>query len=257
MGVFDDIANWGWVQDVSREVLGTGQKPGIFGHGQYTPGTAAGNIPGYDAWQKQMQEGAAAAGGRAAPQLNMGNADVWRTQQLGLARQLTDQANGAGPSLANAQLQQATDRNMAQAMAMAQANPNNPGALRMVANQRAAAGQQAASDSATMRLQEQLQARNQLGQVLAGARGQDIGVASENAQLQGQQNALNQQAVQFYLGQGMSLAQAQQQAQLEMERLRLQGYLGAQGANQQFFQGMMGGLSGAAGVATGMGGGRP
>ena len=103
--------------------------------------------------------------------------DQARAQQMALINQLQNQASGLGPSLAQAQLQQATDRNMQQAMALgvSQRGAGQGAALHNIANQRAGIGQQMAGDSAMLRLQEQLQARQMLGGLLGGMRGQDIG----------------------------------------------------------------------------------
>jgi hypothetical protein len=223
-----------------------------------------GQPDGFAAWQKQMQAGAAAAAGRGAPQLGLGGPtsprppprpppgagfaapgvaapgaagpglrpvpppsglDQFRDQQASLSGILFRQATGQGPSVAQGQLQSATDRNLSQAYALAQsAGASDPGALKHISDQRAAIGQQAAADSAQLRMQEQLGASNQLGQLLAGARGQDIGQASDNASLQVQQNAQNDAMVRFYLGQGMTLAQAQQQANLTLQGIKMNAF---------------------------------
>lgn len=84
-----------------------------------------------------------------------------------LTNMLMAQARGQGPSIAQMQLQQATDRNMQQAASlMASQRGSNPAAMRQIANQRAMIGQQMAGDSAMLRLQEQMQARAQLGSTI-------------------------------------------------------------------------------------------
>jgi hypothetical protein len=265
----------GGARDVWAHIAGDANHPGIFGTGQYhtdtptvDPGAAA--IPGAAQMQQQAQQGAVDAAGRSAPnmtaaQINTGPQDQFRGQQAYLAQQLADQSMGRGPSVAQTQLRQGTDRNLAQAYALASATPQNAGTAREIANQRSMISQQGASDSATLALQEQLQARNQLGQVLAGARGQDIGVASDQAQLQQQagaanqgaqlqQSALNDQMVRYYLGMGMSLAEAQQQAQMQIQQLQIQAQLGAAGINAGAYSsaaGANGRLAG--GVLSGIG----
>lgn len=109
--------------------------------------------------------------------------EQWRAQQLGLAQQLTDQGNGIGPSLAQSQLQQGRDLNIANAMALgaSQRGLTAGQGLRNIADQTVNANQQAAQQAATLRLQEQLSARDQLSGVLSGARSQDIGLATTNA----------------------------------------------------------------------------
>lgn len=105
-----------------------------------------------------------------------------RAQQNQLSQMLMDQANGIGPSLAQAQLQSGTDRNMQQAAALmgAQRGMNSGAAMRQLAMQRAGIGQEAAQQSGMLRLTEQLKAREQLGTVLGQMRGGDL--ASQEAQ---------------------------------------------------------------------------
>lgn len=87
--------------------------------------------------------------------------------QLALIQQLQDQSTGNGPSLANMQLQQATDQNMSQAMALgaSQRGAGQAGMLKGIQGQQAGMAQQAAGQSAITRLQEQRAAQGQLGQV--------------------------------------------------------------------------------------------
>jgi hypothetical protein len=233
----------------TQQGFGTGTDPGFHGTGMYQAkpydvDAKAGHILGADAWQRQLSEGANAAGQRVGPQAQAAQMDTyqqgqWRNQQNSLAQALAAQANGDGPSLAQNQLRQATDRSMAQALAM-QASQRGAGshtAMRDISNQRAAIAQQANMDSANLRMAEQMQARNQLGQVLTGARGQDIALAGQQAQFQQQtslanmdsqlkQRGLNDQLTQYYTTQGLSLAQAQQQAAMQLEQLRAQNALG-------------------------------
>jgi len=235
--------------------------PGFFGTGTYTPNPQNFQIPMFNGFQQYLGNLYNTAGDRAAPQVDASQQAQFRQGQTTLAAQLAAQANGTGPSLAQGQLQRATDQNLGQALAMAQAaGPNNAGAARQVAYQRGNISQQAAGDSAQLRLQEQMQAQNQLGQVLAGARGQDLGLAGDNAQLQAQQNALNDQAVRAYLSMGMTLAQAQAAANQNYEQIRSGAFQGAAGnqiggkvvggvlnAGSAFAGGYGSGLGGAAG----------
>lgn len=138
------------------------------------------------------QRGNEAWAGRPAPTIAAGPQDEFRAQQMALAKQLQDQANGVGPSQAQMQLQQATDRNLAQALALARTGGQGGGGLRQALNAQAQMSQQAAADSAILRLQEQMAARNMLAQLAGGARGQDIGLATGNAQLEAGQRGLDQ-----------------------------------------------------------------
>ena len=107
--------------------------------------------------------------------------DEARAQQMALMAQLQAQAAGQGPSLAQNQLQRATDQNMQQAMSMglsSQAQGMNPGsALRAASRARASIQGQSAMDSADLRAKEQFAAQSQLGALLGGMRGQDLGQA--------------------------------------------------------------------------------
>lgn len=233
--------------------------PGFFGTGQYAANPNNFNIPGYTGFQQYLGNELSGAGSRAAPQLDPSQQGQFRQGQMDLAGALAAQANGLGPSVAQSQLNQSTDRNLGQALAMAQAaGPNNAGAVRNVAYQRGDISQQAAGDAATLRLQEQMQARNQLGQVLAGARGQDLGLAGDNAQLQAGQNSLNDQAVRAYLSMGMTLAQAQAQANMNYEQLRQNAFYGTAGNSigGKVVGGVLNaGSAFAGGYASGLGGG--
>lgn len=132
-----------------------------------------------------------------AATINQTPQDQFRAQQMTLANQLADQAAGKGPSLAQNQLKAATGRNIAGAMAMAasQRGSTAGAGMRQVANQAAQANQQAAAQSADLRMQEQMAARQQLAGVTGAAREQDIGLATQQAGLT-QQTALANQAAQ-------------------------------------------------------------
>lgn len=159
------------------------------------------NVQNLDQRVAQNQERAAQYDARGAPvagqtRIDTGNENQARGQQYSLAQTLAAQANGQGPSLAQMQLQKATDANIHQAMALgaSQRGVGAAGVMRSVANNTAMAQQQAAADSAALRLQEQQASQNQLGQLLAGMRGQDQSIAGSQAQLNQQVALANQQA---------------------------------------------------------------
>ncbi len=156
--------------------------------------------------------------GQTAPQLNMSPQDQFRAQQLQLTNQLSNQAQGIGPSVAQNQLRQGQSANLAATMAqLASARGGaNPGLARQALQTSANINNQTNQQAATARLQEQMQAAGLLGQVSGAARGQDIGIAGQNAQLQ--QGFQDQQ--QKYLAMGLNAQQANQQAALDFERLR-------------------------------------
>jgi hypothetical protein len=185
----------------------------------------------------------------------------FRNQQLQLGNMLMQQANGQGPSVAGSQLRQSTEQNLQAALAQAASSRGgNLGAAQYaLGNARANIQQQAAMGLAQTRIQEQMGARAQLGQVLDSGRGADIGLATNQAQL-GQQNnqfnaGLQQQASganmnaniqqdQFrqttlnqLLAMGMSYDQANAQADLQSRQfgadLFNRSMLGVQGLNQQ------------------------
>lgn len=111
-----------------------------------------------------------------------------RGNQMALLAQLQQMAAGNGPSLAQGQLQQATDANISNAMALGAAQQGQglgyASALRNIADQSAAARQQAAGQSSLLRNMEQMQAMQQqmglLGQ-MQGANLQQQGMGASNA----------------------------------------------------------------------------
>jgi len=128
---------------------------------------------------------------------------AFRNQQLQLAQQLMGQATGQGDSLAQEQLQQATDANIAQQRAMAASGRGaNLGLAQKLAMTNAGqAQQQLAGQSAIARLQEQQGAQNMLGNVLGQGRSGDINVGQLGVQQRGQdiqnQQAMNQQELEW------------------------------------------------------------
>lgn len=133
--------------------------------------------------------------------------DQWRAQQQQLAQSLQAQASGqGGPSLAEVQLRQGQDQAMAQARAIAASQPGmSPGAaLRMSLNAQGGMSMQANAQAAQMRAAEQMQARQSLGSVLAGGRGQDISGQQLNDAYQvgmlGNQMGIGQDLAGLYAG---------------------------------------------------------
>lgn len=217
-----------------------GMNPNPVAPGSIDPNAA--KFHGYEDWRDSLAAGRMGASARATPQLDTGPQSQVRADQAKLTQMLQDQAMGNGPSIAQQQLQQATDRNVAQAMALGQSQRGGAqgGALRNIATNQAQIGQQMAGDSAMLRLQEMMQARGMLGQHLGGMRGQDIGFATNQAQAGLQGLGLNDQMVQFYTQQGLGLDKTQMEANLKMqemlandalqrEKIRQQNLLTAQG----------------------------
>ncbi len=129
---------------------------------------------------------------------------IARQQQLGalnqqgdLAKSLFGQLSGNAPSIAQQQLKQSTDQNVANAFAMAQGR-NNPGAARMVANQAAQARQMGAGQGSLLRAQENQYNTGMLGNLLNNMYGGYSGIRGQDQSMYG---ALNQSALQNLGGQ--------------------------------------------------------
>ena len=149
-----------------------------------------------------------------------------RNMQMSLIQQLQDQAAGRGPSLAQMQLQRGTDANMANAMGMAAGTrgASAAGMNKGIQNQQAGIAQGMAGDAAMLRLQEQMAARNALGQQLGGVRGQDQsfeGMDLQNRQFNSNLGTSNNQ---FYAGQANTMANsnAQRQADVQTAQAKLE-----------------------------------
>lgn len=150
-----------------------------------------------------------------------------RTNQSDFINQLQRQMRGEGPSLANLQLQQATDRNIAQQMGQAasQRGVNPALAARLAMNNIAGINQQAAQDSAIIRQQEMMNAQQQLGGAIAGQRQGDLAATDRD------------------LGAKMSREQLGVQQQTGMNQTNQQAFEGA----AQRRAGLLGGIGGALG----------
>lgn len=163
-----------------------------------------------------------------AANINKAPQEQFRNQEMSLASALQAQAAGQGPSLAQSQLQQGTDRNIAQALAM-QASMRGQTAgqgLRNIAQQTSQLNSQAARDSAALRMQEQMNAQQQLAGVLGQGRSADIGLATSQAGLTQQAGLANMDAKnqanlqQGQLNQGVQLANVQSQNQTNAANLQ-------------------------------------
>lgn len=220
----------GGLGGLKGSVFGNGEDPGALGTGMFSPEKQAINekaftdASGYDARRAEFASQLAQAQARQGAQINQGASNEVRGRQMTLADQLTAQAAGQGPSLAGMQLQQATNRNLAQAAALASSGRGGAQGglgMRQVQNQQADIAGQAARDAAILRVQEQLQARESLGGLLNQTRGTDVSLATNQAQIQQDQNALNDQQSRFY-GQGlMDMDQKQREALMALEKLKV------------------------------------
>jgi hypothetical protein len=285
MNPFDEIGKWNPFKKASTpDLAGPNAKaiPQVS-----APGIYADPVKGSTIAAPNVQQVAAPT----AAQIDMQPQGQFRDTQAGLINQLTGQAMGTGPSIAENQFRAATEANIAASMAAANSARGgaNPALQRAAMQQNAQVQGQLSQDVANARLQEQMTAAGMLGQVTQGAREQDIGLAMQQAAMQqqaglaGYQGAIDQNQFGAQLGQqaGMFNAQQTQQAALQFQQLQQQYAamgMSAQQANQmaaldvekmkmgvnqfnaqqdlaatQGQQQMVGGLiSGIAGVGTGM-----
>lgn len=182
--------------------------------------------------------------------LDQSQSDQFRNQQMGLSEMAMAQARGEGPSLAQMQLQQATDANIAAQMAAAGSMRGIQGgtAQRQLANQAAMAGQQAAQQAAQLRLAEQQQAQSFAAQLAQAARGQDLSAAEANLQSELQ----NRQLRDAFQTQMLGIANQRDLGVMGARAGALQGagQLREQGANRagQAFGMLLRGGAAAAGV---------
>lgn len=172
--------------------------------------------------------------GRAETKMGTEQADQTREVQTGLISDLQAQANGTAPSVAQAQLQKASDQNLSNTLAAIQSTRGMgaTAAAGSAIGAGAAAGQQMAQDSAILRLQEQMQARGLLGQIATGTRGQDIGQAAQLADVALRDRAQTDAIKAQLIAQGMSFAQAEQEARLRVAQMNQQGSIAATAAEQ-------------------------
>lgn len=180
--------------DVVKGVFGSGSSAGIMGTGQFRAKEYNIDRTAFDPTNLASYQQEQAA----------------RANQSDFIRQLQAQMRGEGPSLANLQLQQATDRNIAQQMGQAasQRGVNPALAARVAMNNIAGVNQQAAQDAAIIRQQEMLNAQQQLGGAISGQRqgdlaatDRDLGAKMGREQLGvQQQTGLNQTNQQAYEG---------------------------------------------------------
>lgn len=263
--------------NIITEKTGAGGLPGIFGEKDDYKIALGGNIqdPNYDFNRLGISAARDNAGKMPIRQMDSASAGAalqsngtlidpsqqaqFRDQQLSLGQSLMAQANGQGPSVAGSQLQQSTEMNLQAALAQAasQRGGNLGAAQYALGNARANIQQQAAQQLAQTRIQEQMAARSQLGDVLNAGRGADIGLATNQAQLGQQNNQFNagavnqqnqfnaglqqntnatnlqsgaqqdqakQQLIQQYLAMGLNYDQANYQAQIQQNQFNAGAY---------------------------------
>jgi hypothetical protein len=178
---------------------------------------------------------AAQSQGTNAMGAQLGNGDQRNAQvQSGLMSQLQSQANGQGPSVAQANFHAANDANMRQQLSLAASGGDSALGQRQAALN-AANGQQANAQALVgARAQEQLNAQNQLGSLSTNARGQDLTKASDNANLGQSSNQFNaslgQNNNQYNATAQNSASQANMNAGLQQQQINNQ--------NGQYYSGL-------------------
>jgi hypothetical protein len=160
---------------------------------------------------------------RPQTQIAMAPQEQFRDQQLGLANSLGARVAGRAPSVAEIQMNQGLDQNIQAQMAQAASARGVSAGMnqRNLAQNLAATNQQAVGQGAILRAQEQAAAEQNLGALLGSARGQDVGLATSQAQLSVQEQAQKDALVQRYIDMGFSLDQAQFQAQQQLSLSKL------------------------------------
>jgi hypothetical protein len=176
------------------------------------------NTPGGQARADELNAYARMYGGRNAPQAADSS---FRGYQTDLAERLARQASGAD-SMSQLALRGATDANIAQQQSLAAgARPGNQAMAQRLAMQNIGRMNQGfGSQAAQLGIQERNAAANALSQLAQGARGQDLGLNTFNANAQLQQTGLNDTA-----------ANNARQLELGNAALRQQGAMGYE-ANQ-------------------------
>jgi len=127
-------------------------------------------------------------------QLDRSGDAAFRQRQLGLAEAIQARIDGRAPSVAEMNLREGTNRAIAQQSGfLASQRLRNPAqAARLAMLQGAGAQQQAVLDSSRLRMAEQIEAQNQMRQLVSEGRGQELAMSSADATLAAQ--AAQQQA---------------------------------------------------------------
>jgi len=177
-----------------------------------------------------------AATGQAA-KIDTGAANQARGLQTALGSQLLAASQGQGPSAAQAQMTKATDAAVAQQLGLAASSRGNPAiALRNAAANTAQITQGAATDSSILRAQEIQNAQGQLGALSTNLRGQDIGLATDQAQLNQQMGLANLGNQQQSNMAGAQLSEQHSQFQQQLAAQYMAGGMNAEQARIQALQ---------------------
>ena len=209
-----DRENWNQKGPQGWSPKGTGYD---IEHGRKVLGSSA-----YDKSIQNYRDQGAAAQGRAATQLDQGAANQSRGMQMGALGLMQTAAQGAAPSRAQALGTSATDTTTRQAVGN-MAAARGPGAAVASSN---AAGSAAAdkmgqvnAQATDMRGSEMAKNQQDLVGSAGTMRGQDIGAATKNAQLQAYQNQLNESKQEGYENLGYDTRAFQGTTQIEADRI--------------------------------------
>ena len=209
MGMFGDVG--GSFGDILEGVVGMGGT--ILGMNEMGQGGAGYSIDP-NAYLSQYSEADRAALQQAllAQQNKSFESDQIRQQQMALAQALQGQISGSKPSVAEQQMQRGGERNILQNQALLASNRGvNAGlAARLAGQSTAQSQQQNVSDTSLLRAQEQGVAQNTLGNLLAGARQQDLS-----------STGLQQDMMKYYQQNLLNQAEQNRQAQMEQQKLQV------------------------------------
>lgn len=159
-------------------------------------------------------------------QVNQGASQADAMQQQGLIDMLLGTANGTGgPSAAQVQLGQGLDTALAQGRSMAQSVAQQTGnpiaALQAAGGQQSLLQRQVLGDTANLRAQEQLAARQQLEQALSSKRYGDVTDTAQRLQADTANRQVQMQSLADILSGNLNTAQLQQYGQMAFEQARM------------------------------------
>jgi hypothetical protein len=161
---------------------------------------------------------------QAGPQLDQTQANQARGLQMGSLGMLENAARGNAPSQAAIMGQSMGSQTMGAGLSAASAASGGPGS--QLAGMRAAitgttqANQQNAGQLMAMRNKESATDMGAFAHGASGVRGQDISAATTNAQLEGQQRALNEQRQQSFERMAFDTRNAELNAQMQQRAQR-------------------------------------
>lgn len=179
------------------------------------PGDYRVTMPNSGSIEDMIRMGTLGAQNQQAPQLDPTQQAQFRAGQMQQMQQLqgiaSGQQQGAGELAAQRQVQNA----LAGQQAMARMGHGQNAALsaRNAARNSAGIGLAGAGMGQQAAMQDQMGAQGLLTNAMGQGRGQDLGMAGQNANLSQQQNQINNQMYQAMLQQMTGMSQAQMQAQ--------------------------------------------